>query len=492
MDSKEAAGSPEGLRTIIIGAGMAGLLAAIKLKERGETDFTIYEKGDSVGGTWRENTYPGLSCDTPAHAYSYSFALNPDWSAVYAPGPEIKAYFEGVARRYDLYPAIRFNSEIESAEWHGDKWHIRTKDGQSDSAHVLIAATGVLHHPSLPDIPGLSDFEGACFHSARWDHSVPLDGKRIGVIGTGSTGVQIVSALAKRAARLVHFQRSPQWIMPCPDTRYSEADKQAFREDAENIWQVRNGPEAAARRARFTNAIIDIDSPELAEIQQIVERNLEESVRDPALKQKLTPNYRAACKRMIFSPNYYRSVQEPAVYLENQPIERIEAKGVRMADGTLHELDVLALATGFKVDQFVRPIKIRGQGGLDLDTFWQAGPRAYYAVTVPNFPNMLLFNGPTGPVGNFSLIDIAEHQWRYFDQLIDLVRAGKCKAFAPSEAALVDYEARRNERAKKTVFASGCHSWYLDKNGVPQVWPWSWDHFTEVMSAPKIEDYVLA
>ena len=492
MGNPAAASAESGLRTIIIGAGMAGLLAAIKLKERGEASFKIYERGDSVGGTWRENTYPGLSCDTPAHSYAYSFALNPEWSAFYAPGGEIKAYFETIAQRYDLYPSIRFNSEIASADWDGGKWRIRTRDGQTDWGHILIAATGVLHHPSLPDIPGMADFEGACFHSACWDHSVALDGQRIGVIGSGSTGVQIVSALAKRASRLVHFQRSPQWIMPCPDTVYNEEEKQAFREDPEKIWQVRDGPDAAARRARFTAAIIDVDSPELSEIQDIVERNLEESVADPILKEKLRPNYRAACKRMIFSPNYYQAVQEPAVFLENQPIGQVEAKGIRMANGYFHELDVIALATGFKVDQFVRPIKFHGEGGIHLDVYWHERPRAYYAVTVPNFPNMLLLNGPTGPVGNFSLIDIAEHQWRYFDQLIDLVRAGKCKAFAPTEAALADYEARRNEQAKKTVFASGCRSWYLDKSGVPQVWPWSWDHFTQVMSAPKLEDYVLA
>jgi cation diffusion facilitator CzcD-associated flavoprotein CzcO len=484
-------GAGRNLRTIIIGAGMAGLLAGIKLLERGDSDFVIYEKGDSVGGTWRENTYPGLSCDTPAHSYTYSFAYNPDWSAYYAPGPEIRQYFETVADRYGLKKFIRFGTEIASADWDGEAWQVRTKDGQTDRGHVLVAATGVLHHPHVPEIAGLSDFAGACFHSARWDHAVPLDGRRIGVIGTGSTGVQIVCALAKRAGRLVQFQRSAQWIMPCPDTVYSEEDRRAFREDPSRIEQVRSGPEAAARRARFTTAIGDAQSPELQEIQDIVERNLEESVRDPALREKLRPDYRAACKRMIFSPSYYQAVQEPAVFVEDGAIERVEPDGVRMRDGTFHDLDVLVLATGFKVDRFVRPIRIRGEDGLDLDAFWQDGPRAYYAVTVPHFPNLCLLNGPTGPVGNFSLIDIAEHQWRYFDQLVDLLRSGH-RAVSPTGAALADYEARRVERAKRTVFASGCKSWYLDRNGVPQVWPWSWDYFTEVMAAPRLADYVVA
>jgi cation diffusion facilitator CzcD-associated flavoprotein CzcO len=280
--------------------------------------------------------------------------------------------------------------------------------------------------------------------------------------------------------------------MPCPDIQYSDEDKRAFRADPGKIEEVRNGPEAAARRARFTAAIIDMDSPELAEIQKIVEENLENGVKDPVLREKLRPSYRAACKRLIFAAHYYEAVQAPAVHLEASGVERVEPEGVLAKDGTFHPLDVLVLATGFKVDQFVRPMVVTGRGGVDLETMWKVHPRAYYAVTIPEFPNFFLLNGPTGPVGNFSLIDIAEKQWAYIDQLIDLVRAGRCKAVAPSMAALEDYEARRTEAAKRTVFASGCKSWYLDAAGVPQVWPWSYAHFVEVMARPRLEDYELA
>ena len=479
------------LRFVIIGAGMAGMLAGIRLKERGDHNFTIYEKGDGVGGTWRENHYPGLACDTPAHSYTYSFATNPEWSAFYAPGPEIRAYFEGVADRYDLKSQIQFNSEIASCRFVGGRWHIATSDGREDVADVVIAATGVLHHPNVPDIPGLKDFSGPVFHSARWDHSVLLEGKRIGVIGNGSTGVQIVSAVSKVAGKLTHFLRSPQWIMPCPDLKYTEEDKKAFRSDPAKIEEVRNGPDAAARRARFTAAIIDIDSPELEEIQAICERNLEESIRDPALREKLRPDYRAACKRMVFSAHYYDAVQRPNVDIAPGAIDRVEANGIRMKDGSFHELDVITLATGFRVDQFVRPMVVKGHGGQSLEALWQDHPRAYYAVTVPAFPNFFLLNGPTGPVGNFTLIDIAEAQWDYTDQLIDLIRKGDCDAIAPSMAALEDYEARRTEAAKRTVFASGCSSWYLDKDGVPQVWPWSYDYFRAVMAKPDLGDYEM-
>jgi len=480
------------LRFIIIGAGMAGLLAAIKLKERGDNDFVIYEKGDSVGGTWRENHYPGLACDTPAHSYTYSFALNPDWSSYYAPGPEIRQYFEAMTQRFNLHDSIVFNTEIARCTYENGRWNIITKDGKHDQADVIIAATGVLHHPHTPDIPGLADFKGECFHSARWNDSITLTDRRIGVIGNGSTGVQIVSALATKARRIVHFQRSPQWIMPCKNPAYSKQERELFRHNTAAIEAVRNGPEAIARRARFTAAIIDVDSPELAEIQSIVEQHLNDSIKDAVLREKLRPNYRAACKRLVFSPDYYTAVQNPSVFLETGAIERVEPNGIRTTDGSFHELDVIALATGFKVDQFVRPMKVLGRNGIDLDNFWSAHPRAYYAVTIPNFPNFFLLNGPTGPVGNFSLIDIAERQWAYLDQLIDHIRSGRCHAVEPTLAALEDYEARRTEHAKKTVFASGCKSWYLDANGIPQVWPWSYAYFLDVMSKPRLEDYVLS
>ncbi len=479
------------LRYIIIGAGMAGILAGIKLRQRGEDNFVIYEKGQSVGGTWRENSYPGVACDTPAHSYSYSFAFNPDWSAFYAPGPEIKAYFEKMTDQYGLQEFIQFNTEVSSCRYEQGRWQVQTKDGLQDTADVLVAATGVLHHPNVPDIPGLQDFAGKAFHSARWDHSIDYSDKKVAVIGNGSTGIQIVSALSGKVERLVHLQRSPQWIMPCPDTRYSEEDKQAFRANPDKIEDVRSGPEAQARRGRFLAAIIDADSPELAEIQSIVEQNLEDSIQGPALREKLRPNYRAACKRLVFSPNYYQKVQHPSVEVDTAGIERIESHGIRMQDGSFHELDVIVLATGFKADAFVRPMTITGRDGVDLNALWQEHPKAYYAVTVPEFPNFFMLNGPTGPVGNFSLIDIAERQWNYIDQLVELLRTGEYQAVSPSLQALEEYEALRTQAAKKTVFASGCKSWYLDANGVPQVWPWPYEYFMEVMAKPRLEDYEL-
>ena len=242
------------IRVIVIGAGMAGILAGIKLQEEGITDFCIYEKADRVGGTWRENTYPGLTCDTPSHHYTYTFERNPDWTRHLPPGDEIQSYFERVSRQYKVDPYIRFNEGIDKAEFIDGRWHLETSQGEHDEADVVIAATGVLHHPNIPNIKGMEDFKGALFHSSRWDHNVALDGQRIGVIGTGSTGVQIISALADRAAKLEHFQRTPQWIMPVDNGYFSEQERAAFRADTVETtlvgWTPLGHYELQRKRAR--------------------------------------------------------------------------------------------------------------------------------------------------------------------------------------------------------------------------------------------------
>lgn len=479
----------ESKRFIVVGAGMSGVLAAIKLKEAGHTDLAVYEKGDSVGGTWRENRYPGLTCDVPAHCYTYSFAPHTEWSAFYAPGPEIRAYFEKVVDDFGVREFIHTNSEVTRCEWRDGKWHVEIADGRKDWADVVIAASGVLHHPRYPDIPGQQDFAGAIFHSARWDDSVELPGKRIGVIGNGSTGVQIVGALANVAAKVVHFQRSPQWILPVAQVAYTDEDRATFRSDPATVEAIRYGDDYWTGVRRFNSAIIDPDSPAMHEIEELCLRNLEDNVRDTELRERLRPNYRAACKRLIYSWNYYDAAQKPNVVIETSPIERIEAQGVRMRDGTLYELDVIAMATGFQADKFIKPTTVLGRGGISLDDFWSRRPTAHYAVTLPAFPNFFMLNGPTGPVGNFSLIDIAERQWGYIAQLLAPILAGEAEWVEPKAEAHADYEERRVDAAKKTVFGSGCTSWYLDAEGVPGTWPWSYDAFADAMAAPTLDEY---
>ncbi len=479
----------EDMRYIIIGAGMSGILAAIKLKAQGISNYVVYEKGDSVGGTWRENRYPGLTCDVPAHCYTYSFAPHPGWSAFYAPGPEIRAYFEAVVDRFGVRDHLRFQSEVVACRWREGRWHVELADGRSDSGDIIIAASGVLHHPNIPAIAGLDDFAGPVMHSARWDDQVQTSGRRVGIIGNGSTGVQIVTGLSGKAAHLVHFQRSPQWIMPVEQFAYSDADRAAFVEDPDKVEAIRNGDEYWGGIRRFNEAIINPDSSAMHEIEELCRQNLENSVHDPVLREKLRPDYRAACKRLIYSWNYYEHAQRPNVMIETGRILRVEPQGVRMEDGSFHALDVLVLATGFRADRFIRPTKVVGRDGIDLDDVWRDRPSAYFAITIPGFPNFFMLNGPTGPVGNFSLIDIAEQQWGYIAQVLAPLQKGQASRVECRVEAMSDYDTRRTQAARATIFGSGCTSWYLDKDGIPLTWPWSYDSFVAAMRKPAMDAF---
>jgi cation diffusion facilitator CzcD-associated flavoprotein CzcO len=468
---------------------MSGILSAIKLREAGFEDFTVYEKADRLGGTWRENTYPGIACDVPSHLYSYSFAPNPDWSHRFAPGSEIQAYFEDVARRHGVTPRIRFGAEVTRGTFRGGRWQLETKDGGSDEVDAVIAATGVLHHPNLPAIPGLESFGGALFHSARWDRTAKLDGRRVGIVGTGSTAVQMVSALVDRVARLSLFQRTAQWIMPQENPAYSDAERAAFRRRPELLASAY--ADLGTLFHAFSTGLVDADSPQMQAIERACRANLEGSVLDPALREKLRPSYRAACKRLVMSPDFYTSIQKPNAELVTEGIARVEAEGVRTRDGRLHELDVLVLATGFRVDRFVRPMQVLGRDGRSLDEAWSERPSAYLSISVPGFPNFFMLNGPNGPVGNFSLIEVAELQLGYVTKLLELLRTRRCREVSPSAEATARFEAERSEAARHTIWASGCRSWYLDDRGVPMSWPWTFDRFREEMFAPKLEAFEL-
>jgi cation diffusion facilitator CzcD-associated flavoprotein CzcO len=479
------------LRVVVLGAGMAGILAGIKLQEMGIRNVTLYEKADRIGGTWRENTYPGLTCDTPSHHYTYTFERNPDWSRYLPPGGEIQAYFEKVTAKYGVDKLIRFNEEARSATFADGRWHLEFASGHTDSADVLIAATGVLHRPVLPEIPGMETFEGALFHSSRWDHDVPLDGRRIGVIGNGSTGVQIVSALAGRMAKLEHYQRTAQWIMPVDNTPYTEEQRAAFQ-DPEVLAEAMNFAEYNQNVDAYTQAIINTDSPEYQFWADACRGNLEQSVRDPELKAKLHPDHMPMCKRLVFSPDYYEAIQHPDSVLVTEGIERIEPGGIRTRDGELHELDIIVMATGFDSSAFMRPMQIRGRNGTDLDKTWSNHPKAYMAISMPDFPNLFMLNGPNGPVGNFTLVDIAEHQWGYIAQLLETLRRGEAREIAPTTAAMESFEAARAEAAKKTVwYTGGCKSWYLDADGIPASWPWTYSRFVDMMAAPDMSAFDL-
>lgn len=483
-----ARAEPRALRFAILGAGMSGILAAIRLRKAGYTDITIFEKSDRLGGTWRENTYPGIACDVPAHLYTYSFEPNAGWSRMLAPGGEIQKYFERVADKYDVLSLIRFGEEVTSSVYKNGRWKLKTARGTQAEADVVIAATGVLHHPKMPDIAGLASFEGAFFHSARWDHSVPLDGRRVGVIGTGSTAIQITSALSRRVSKFSLFQRTAQWVFPMENAAYSEEEKQLFRSDPQRIHALREKLNEMMITG-IADAVIDADSPAVHNIATACLQNLEQNVGDPVLKEKLRPTYRAGCKRLIISPDFYDAIQQPSAEVVTEAIERIEPKGIRTRDGRLHELDVLIAATGFYADRFVRPTVVRGRDGLDLDDAWSAKPVAYLSVAILGFPNFFLLNGPNGPVGNFSLIQVAEFQLDYILQLVDHLRDGSLSEIRVKQDVAIAYEQQRVEAAKRSIWSTGCNSWYLDAQGVPASWPWTFARFAETMASPRLEAF---
>ena len=469
---------------------MAGILAVIKLRESGITDVTCFEKADDLGGTWRENTYPGIACDVPSHVYSYSFAPNPDFSRMFSPGGEIHEYLRQVATDHGVLDVVRFGEEVVTMSYADRAWSVVTTSGDQGRFDVVIAATGVLHHPRLPDIDGLDTFEGEIFHSARWDHGVELTGRRVGVIGTGSTAVQITGAVIDDVARLSLFQRTPQWIMPLDNQPISAEQQRAFRQDPDRLRELREFLERSFAE-NFADAVVDAESAALTKIEDTCRAHLETQVSDPELRRRLTPDYRAACKRLVVSGDFYDAIQRPNAVLVTDPIDRIEPGGIRTVDGTLHELDVIVLATGFHVDKFVRPIELVGLEGRSLDEAWASGPIAYLSIAIPEFPNLFLLNGPNGPVGNFSMIQVAELQMGYILQLLELLRNGTAAAIAARADAAAAFEAERVDAAQRTVWVTGCNSWYLDAHGVPAAWPWKFQRFRDVMTAPDLSAFDL-
>jgi cation diffusion facilitator CzcD-associated flavoprotein CzcO len=474
------------VRALVIGAGVAGIVAAVRLGEQG-ADVVVVEKADRLGGTWRENTYPGIACDVPSHLYSYTFAPSPGWSRTFAPGHEIQAYLERVAAETGVADRIRYGVEVDSLTWDGRTWHATSTRGDEFEAEVVVAATGVLHHPRYPDIEGLDDFAGPCFHSARWDHSVDLSGTRLGVVGTGSSAVQIVGAVVDEVAELRLFQRTAQWVMPMPNREFGEDERAALAADPAKLAERRAYYEERFGGA-FSDVVVDASSPMLDVMEDLCRANLEENVADPEKREKLRPDYRVACKRLVLAPGFYQAVSKPNVEVVVERIARAVPAGLQTVDGTVHELDVLVLATGFRVDAFLRPMTVTGADGIVLDEAWAQRPEAYLGVSVPGFPNLFLINGPNGPVGNFSLIEVAELQVGYVLQLLDHARA-RGGAIACTQQALDRFEAERVEATKHTVWATGCRSWYLDDRGVPAAWPWPFSRFRECMAAPDLADF---
>ena len=424
----------------------------------------------------------------PSHLYRFSFAPNPEWSHRYSPGPEIQAYMKDVAKTFGVDKIIQFSSEVVGATYEDGRWRIETTQGDQGLFDVVITAAGVLHHPAYPDIPGLKDFAGPAFHTARWDHDVSLKGKRVGIIGNGSTATQILPAIVGEVAKVSMFMRTPQWIMPQPNPPIPEERKQQYRSDPAAL-EERFRYLADTFNGVFCDAVAGENPEAYATMVKACEDNLENSVEDLALRARLTPNYKVGCKRLIVSDLFYPAIQRPNADLVTVGIERIEAGGVRTTDGVLHELDVLVLATGFDARAYVRPMSIVGENGLALDEAWDEGPRAYRSVAVPGFPTMFMLMGPHSPIGNQSLVPIAEDQADYAMWWINQIRDGRVVTAAPTQAATRTYNDDMKAAMPQTIWVSGCSSWYLGKDGLPELFPWTPERHHELLQAPEVTDF---
>lgn len=473
-------------RILIVGAGMSGMLLAIKLTEAGLDNHHIFEKASEVGGTWRENTYPGAGCDVAAHYYTYQDVPNPEWSTRLPQGPEIQEYLLDVAEKHRLRQRISFNKEVAEARHDGERWTVTFKDGKTEQADFVVACCGLLHHPRYPSIPGLEGFAGAKFHSARWDHSVPLEGKRVGVIGTGSTGTQIISKLSERKLDLKVFQRTPQWIFPLPDREYNAFDR-ALVKHVPGLAKLVHHIYRVGFENLFAKAVLKPNWQRRL-MSWMCRRNLK-SVKDPELRARLTPDYKPLCKRLVMSTEFYPAIQRDNVELIADDIERIEAGGVVTKDGTLHEVDVLALATGFDAHAYFRPLELRNAQGQSLNDVWQDGPFALRTVAVPGFPNFFFTLGPQSPIGNFSAISISETQIHYIMACIEMQAKGKIKTLEPTQEATDKFNRFVRAAMPDTIWVTGCDSWYTGRNGVPSAWPYSGNRFRMELSGPDLSEY---
>jgi cation diffusion facilitator CzcD-associated flavoprotein CzcO len=473
--SAERNGSDGGLRDVrvaIIGAGFGGLGVAIKLHEAGVDEFLVLERDEGLGGTWWANTYPGCACDVPAHLYSYSFQLNPTWSRMFAPQPEILEYLRRTARERGIVGHLRFGTNVHGARWDEEAqlWHVDTSRG-SLRAQVLVAAAGGLVEPKYPDIRGLADFQGACFHSARWDHGHDLRGERVGVIGTGASAAQFIPEVQKQAARLTIFQRTPGWVIPRLDHPHSDMQKRAFARFPLLQRAVRSSLYYSAEGLVLG---LVYDQRLLIPLERIARRHLEKQVPDPEVRARLTPNFRIGCKRIMFSNDYLRSYAEPNVELVSDGIREIVADGVITNSGRHVELDTIVLGTGFNVFDPPHASGVVGRDGRTLKEKWSdGGIRAYLGTAVANFPNHFMVMGPNTGLGNNSMINVIEAHAGF---IVDALKTMDAQGLASVEVR-EDVEERYNRdiqaRLEHTVWnEGGCRSWYVGPDGRNHtLWP---------------------
>ncbi|PHS37093.1 MAG: 4-hydroxyacetophenone monooxygenase [Robiginitomaculum sp.] len=478
------------LTALIIGAGFAGIAAAIKLRQAGITDFIIAEKTDGISGTWYDNAYPGAACDVPSHLYSYSFAPNPHWSRRFSPASEIRKYVEDVVVKYGLAKHIRPLTEITSAIFDEKRalWTAQTKDGEQIEARFLITSVAVLGTPQFPDIKGMDSFKGPTMHSALWDHSVDLANKRIAVIGSAASAVQIVPKLAKICARVLVLQRTANWIVPRMDRPYSKFEKTMFRYLPFTMKLTR-----LAMQAYLEHVFFRVFKKQ-GQVNGIFKRNADKyrarKIKDENLRQKLTPDYPIGCKRVLLSDDFYDTLLRDNVDLITDEIERITADGIKLKNGQDIKADILVYATGFKTTEFLPYLALTGLGGAKLSD-WRKSPKAHKGLVIENMPNALFLLGPNTGLGHASMILMIEAQTPSMLQLIQATKKGQYFTVKPE--AVKAYNRDIQARLATSIWATSCQSWYKTKDGtIPILWPYPAYTYKRMMRKVDWDEYTVS
>lgn len=491
--TRQHAPLPDHVHTFVVGAGFAGLGMAIKLDEHGFTDFLVADKGTEVGGTWRDNTYPGAACDVPSQLYSFSFAPNPDWSRSFSPQPEIQAYLRDVAERAGVLDRFRFGVTVQDAAWDDTDrvWRVTTSAGDL-TARFLVSGAGGLSEPKLPDIEGIEDFRGDLFHSARWDHDIDLAGKRVAIIGTGASAIQIVPEVAKVAGRLDVYQRTAPWVMPRHDRNYTPVERFGFRHvpGLQKLYRT----VIYWGREGFVPAFTLL--PKLATPAKIASlKNIERGISDPELRKAVTPTFEIGCKRILISNAYYPALDRDNVELVTDRIAEVTETGIVTADGTTRDIDVLIVATGFHTTDQPIAEHVKGRDGLTLaDTWREGGMAAYKGTTVNGFPNLFQLVGPNTGLGHSSMVFIIESQIAYVIGALQTAGEEQLATLEPTPEAQAAWNRDLQRRMKRTVWNSGgCASWYLDEHGRNTVlWPRATFTFRALLRQFDTEHYLTA
>ncbi|MGH2846387.1 MAG: flavin-containing monooxygenase [Thermoleophilaceae bacterium] len=457
-------------RTVIVGSGFSGLGMAIRLLKDGEHDFVLLERAGEVGGTWRDNTYPGCRCDVPSHLYSFSFAPNPSWSSTFSPQAEILDYLRDVAKRFGVLPHVRFHTALESAEWDQaeSRWRLETSQGEL-TAEVLVLGQGPLAEPRLPDVPGLDSFAGTAFHSAAWNHDHDLSGERVAVVGTGASAIQFVPQIQSDVDRLHVFQRTPPWVMPHPNRAVTALERALYSRLPAAQLAMRAGIYWA--RESFVIPFRHDRVRRLAE--RIALRHLKKQVPDPELRRKLTPEYAIGCKRILPADDWYPTLTRPNVEVIAEGVAEVRPRSVVGADGTEREVDTIVFGTGFFVSEVPIAHRVRGRGGRSLADTWNGSPAAYKGAATAGFPNMFFLVGPNTGLGHNSIVFMIESQVSYVaDALRTMRRSGAATVEVRPEAQAA-YNAEIDGMTEGTVWTEGgCASWYIDRNGRNStLWP---------------------